>query len=125
MTAPNTFIARWNSDVIRTLRPDRLISHVMINDRAMKSTNHGQNGIAAIAIRPSLKKRWAADGGHPDPSGGARAIARLVPGDRGQRDSHAAHQRAVYRQLPRRDIWLGPRSEEHTSELQSLRHLVC
>src|SRR6267143_7293237 len=27
--------------------------------------------------------------------------------------------------LPRRENWRGPRSEEHTSELQSQFHLVC
>src|SRR5258705_9520038 len=26
---------------------------------------------------------------------------------------------------PAQNVWLFPRSEEHTSELQSLRHLVC
>ena len=51
--APDTFIVRWNSAVMSTLRPERLNNHVMMNDRAMRSTHHGQNGIVAIEIRPA------------------------------------------------------------------------
>src|ERR1039458_10766071 len=33
--------------------------------------------------------------------------------------------RSSSRYMPTRTVWHIPRSEEHTSELQSLRHLVC
>src|SRR5262245_36893467 len=59
--------------------------------------------------------RWAPDDSRPGADGRAVGRARLaVPGDRG-RD-------AVFPHLDRPP---DPRSEEHTSELQSLRHLVC
>src|SRR5262245_63547213 len=41
----------------------------------------------------------------------------------GERSYFAAKTNANFSENPRR--WGLPRSEEHTSELQSLRHLVC
>src|SRR5205814_5652253 len=65
---------------------------------------------------------------------GERAAARrAVHGGRVRvlLSSHRARRRAAHldRDLPdpalRRDLGVADRSEEHTSELQSLRHLVC
>src|SRR5438045_7587713 len=47
-----------------------------------------------------------------------------APGDRGARRGAAPLPRIVDRRAPGRAP-RRPRSEEHTSELQSLRHLVC
>src|SRR5262245_62591215 len=56
---------------------------------------------------------------------GAEAVARrAAASERALHDPDEEHdQRAARKELPAR-VRL-PRSEEHTSELQSLRHLVC
>src|SRR5205814_5460201 len=56
-----------------------------------------------------------------------RTLDTVVGGDvfgRRQRDERA-HVHQYSRSGVRREPRISPRSEEHTSELQSLRHLVC
>src|SRR5262245_66688861 len=45
--------------------------------------------------------------------------------ERGQRAGPVEHHQSFARDCLLHDLLLGERSEEHTSELQSLRHLVC
>src|SRR5436853_3153269 len=63
---------------------------------------------AGVSERPALRRRPAA--------GGAAAVRAGVGGGRGAGAGGGGRSAAAGRQ---------PRSEEHTSELQSLRHLVC
>src|SRR5205814_3733487 len=68
-------------------------------------------GVRAEAVRVLHERRAHADGGHRTPHGavrGRREGPGREPGDRRAGET----LRAL-------------RSEEHTSELQSLRHLVC
>src|SRR5205814_9792873 len=54
---------------------------------------------------------------------GARADQRV--GDRAQAERHPAAADHLQRGAAPAHAFVGDRSEEHTSELQSLRHLVC
>src|SRR5437899_9902381 len=50
---------------------------------------------------------------------------RRQPGLQGERQHRKGHSSAPLRLRPNVLFGAGVRSEEHTSELQSLRHLVC
>src|SRR5438045_666349 len=73
-------------------------------------------------IRPIQGPRCRA----PGPGYNAPSTSRSHPQPRplGGQHAHLGSSRFLVRR-PRPCVFPGPRSEEHTSELQSLRHLVC
>src|SRR5258705_5433456 len=70
-------------------------------------------------FRSLLRRPWAADGAD-DP---VRSWPRDHATEEARPAAHRTHLRHFVRPVHRR--WVRERSEEHTSELQSLRHLVC
>src|ERR1035438_10642281 len=70
-----------------------------------------------VHLRPPHRERRA------DSRGDAADTAWQLPGFRGPHDG--SYQVAWCRGAVCQRLYLRARSEEHTSELQSLRHLVC
>src|SRR5205814_4705024 len=95
-------LSDWSSDVCSS---DLADSRLLTRARAMLRPGWGSR-LACIAVAPAALIAAAAVG----------AAAALV------RTARGAPKRALHR----RELLLHlVRSEEHTSELQSLRHLVC
>src|SRR5205814_3414718 len=74
----------------------------------------GVSSLSAAALPPEAGRNAEASGGSPRPAADLNALI-----------AEAAKDLADYQRLTAEGKLGEARSEEHTSELQSLRHLVC
>src|SRR3989441_11593834 len=78
-----------------------------------------------VLRRAADTRRGGAGGVRGDPAQGGRALRLAPPDDRGRDVRGGAVDGLDVPVLELQGVRLRPRSEEHTSELQSLAYLVC